>query len=69
MNMEWESLEADLFRLKQNAAGLREKCSELSQAEIEKLLAPLRGCMVELIALRSSLEKAKADRGDPDGLP
>jgi hypothetical protein len=61
MNTDWNSLEADLVRLKRNAAELREKCSELTHAEIETLLAPLRGCMVELIALRSSLEKVKAE--------
>jgi hypothetical protein len=61
MHTDWETLEADLARLKRNAAELREKCSELNPAEIEKVLAPLRGCMVELIALRSSLEKVKAE--------
>jgi hypothetical protein len=67
MNAEWEKLGADLARMKQNAAALRERCSELSSAEIGKLLAPLRGCMVELIALRSSLEKVKAEHGDGNG--
>ncbi len=61
MNKDWENLEADLVRLKRNAAELRENCSMLNQAEIERLLAPLRGCMVELIALRSSLEKVKME--------
>jgi hypothetical protein len=69
MNVDWENLEADLVRLKRNAAALREKCSELSLTEMEKLLSPLRGCMVELIALRSSLEKVKAERGEPQGNP
>jgi hypothetical protein len=69
MNTDCENLEADLVRLKREAAALREKCSELGQTEIERLLAPLRGCMVELIALRSSLEKVKADRGDPHAVP
>jgi hypothetical protein len=68
MNKDWETLEMDLVRLKRNAAELREKCSELNQTQIEKLLAPLRGCMVELIALRSSLEKLKDDRSDPNGV-
>jgi hypothetical protein len=68
MNKDWETLEMDLVRLKRNAAELREKCSELNQTQIEKLLAPLRGCMVELIALRSSLEKLKDDRIDPNGV-
>jgi len=67
MNAEWKNLESDLVQLKQSAAGLREKCAELTAAEIETLLAPLRGCMVELIALRSSLEKVKAERGEPNG--
>ncbi|HTT82203.1 MAG TPA: hypothetical protein VMF67_01850 [Rhizomicrobium sp.] len=62
MTTDWENLEADFIRLKQVAAGLREKCAELDQADIERVLAPLRGCMVELIALRSSLEKVKAER-------
>lgn len=67
MIADWENLEMDLVRLKQNAAELREKCSELNQAEIERLLVPLRGCMVELIALRSSLEKLKTERpGDTE---
>jgi hypothetical protein len=69
MNTDCENLEADLVRLKREVAALREKCSELSQIEIDRLLSPLRGCMVELIALRSSLEKVKADRGDPHGVP
>lgn len=67
MNTDWENFETDLVRLKRNAAELREKCTELDQAEIERLLAPLRGCMVELIALRSSLEKLKMERpGDAE---
>ncbi|HEX4159582.1 MAG TPA: hypothetical protein VHY79_14020 [Rhizomicrobium sp.] len=65
MNTDSENLEADLVRLKRDAATLREKCSDLGQDEIERLLSPLRGCMVELIALRSSLEKVKADRSEP----
>jgi hypothetical protein len=69
MNTDCKNFEADLVRLKREAAALREQCSELSQTEIEGLLAPLRGCMVELIALRSSLEKVKADRGDSQGVP
>lgn len=62
MNAEWNKLEADLAGLKRSAAELREKCSELDPAGIETLLAPLRGCMVELISLRSSLEKVKSER-------
>jgi hypothetical protein len=69
MDADWEHLESDLVRLKRNAALLREKCGELGEAEIEALLGPLRGCMVELIALRSSLEKVKADRSEPRGTP
>jgi hypothetical protein len=69
MNKDWDDLETDLVHLKHEAARLREKCSEVDPANIEKLLAPLRGCMVELIALRSSLEKAKVDRGDAHGIP
>jgi hypothetical protein len=69
MTTDWENLEADLMRLKTAVATLREKCSELDQAEIERLLVPIRGCMVELIALRSSLEKVKMERGDPNGVP
>jgi hypothetical protein len=68
MTTDWENLEADLVRLKTAVAVLREKCGELGQAEIERLLVPIRGCMVELIALRSSLEKVKMERGDPNGV-
>jgi hypothetical protein len=64
MNADWENLEADLIRLKRVAAVLRESCSALNVDEIETLLAPMRSCMVELIALRSSLEKVKTERSE-----
>jgi hypothetical protein len=62
MNTDWEKLEADLATLKLSVAAMRENSGKLSEVEIERLLAPLRGCTVELIALRSSLEKIRQDR-------
>jgi hypothetical protein len=41
---------------------MRESSARLSEPEIDRLLAPLRGCTVELIALRSSLEKIRQER-------
>lgn len=62
MNGKWEKLDADISALKAAVADLRERCSELKVAEIDRMLPSVRGCLVELIALRSSLEKARADR-------
>lgn len=59
MNAEWEKLEAALSALKGAVARLRERSGELHAEEIDRLLPAVRGCLVELIALRSSLEKAK----------
>lgn len=67
MNADWKKLETDLAAIKRVAAALRERCGELDFPEIERLLAPLRGCMVELIALRSSLEKTKSERAGKPG--
>jgi hypothetical protein len=64
MNAHWEKLEADLAALKLSVAAMRESSGQLSEVEIERLLAPVRGCTVELIALRSSLEKIRQDRTD-----
>jgi hypothetical protein len=41
---------------------MRVNSGKLSEVEIDRLLAPLRGCTVELIALRSSLEKIRQER-------
>jgi hypothetical protein len=41
---------------------MRENSGKLTEVEIERLLPPLRGCAVELIALRSSLEKIRQER-------
>jgi len=68
MSGNWEDLERDLATLRTSVAALRGKSGELRQAEIEPLLAAVRACIVELIALRSSLEKdrpGKAKGGAP----
>ena len=62
MNADWKKLERDLEALKLFAATMREKSDELAASEIEGMLAPLRGCMVEMIALRSMLERARQKR-------
>jgi hypothetical protein len=62
MNADWKKLEADLAALKLSVAAMRESSARLSEPEIDRLLAPLRGCTVELIALRSSLEKIRQER-------
>ncbi|HEX4078935.1 MAG TPA: hypothetical protein VHX61_08700 [Rhizomicrobium sp.] len=59
MNAGWERQEADLAALKLSVAAMRENYARLGETGIERLLAPLRGCTVELIALRSSLEKIR----------
>lgn len=59
MDMDWKRLERDVQALTLSITELRAKLGGLHARDIERLLAPLRACMVELIALRSSLEKAK----------
>jgi hypothetical protein len=69
MIAEWKNLETSILAVKLAAASLRERSSELSAAEIDRLLPPVRGCLVELIALRSSLEKAKSERAGQEETP
>lgn len=66
MGPHWENLENDVAALKTSIASLRERLGELTPAEIDRLLSPLRACMVEMIALRSSLDKARKNRGGAD---
>jgi len=66
MTADWEKLQADLAALKAAVAQMRATCAELDLSEIESLLAPVRGCTVELIALRSSLEKIRLGRTGDD---
>ena len=59
MNADWKNLERDIEALRISVASLREKPDELAASDIDGLLTPLRGCMVEMIALRSTLERQK----------
>jgi hypothetical protein len=65
MNAGWEKLQADISALKAAVAELRERTAELDVAEIDRMLPPVRSCLVELIALRSSLERAGVERRSP----
>ena len=62
MNSDWKKLERDIEALKLSVAHLREKSDGLAPSDIDALLAPLRGCMVEMIALRSTLERQKRSK-------
>jgi hypothetical protein len=59
MNADWEKIERDIVALKSAIAARRGELEQLSIPEIESLLTAARGCMVELIVFRTSLEKAK----------
>jgi hypothetical protein len=67
MDTNWEKLERDLADLKASISAIRNSACDLSVVDIERLLIPVRGCIVELIALRSSLEKIKGDRAADHG--